>query len=72
MAPAGKLLTRNAVSCNPSMSTSVEISVGWDQVSPPSVDFATQVPSIVDSRVAPSQIAYTVPSGPVNTREPWS
>src|SRR5439155_23608937 len=71
-APAGKLLTRNAVSASSSMSTRFATSVGLDQVSPPSVDFANHVPSDVDSRVAPSQTAYTVPSAPVKTREPWS
>src|SRR5215469_2961094 len=71
-APAGKLLTRKAVFAGGIMSWTSAIFTGLLKVAPPSVDLTIHSLSRVASRVAPSKITYSVPSGPTIGREPWS
>src|SRR6266508_3160728 len=72
MSAAGKLFTRNTVLEGGMMSASGATSTGVLQVTPPSPDFAIQMPLNVAKRVEPSQKTYTAASDPTTTRDPWS
>src|SRR5205809_2020712 len=72
MSAAGKLFTRNTVLKGGMMSARGATWTGLLQATPPSPDFAIQMPLNVARRVEPSQRTYTVPSEPTTTRDPWS